>query len=115
MVTLSSSEAEYVTLSLAMTEVTAIFNFLNECEVCDVQEPALIYEDNEAVIKMATSSWTTPRSRHISIRYHHIRELLNSSRFEIKYVRTSAQLADALTKAVARETLLRLVRFVFGL
>ena len=115
MVTLSSAEAECVALSAAMMEVTALHNFLSECNVCSIQDPAIMYEDNQAVIKMATSHWTTPRSRHIGIKCHHVRELLRSSQCDIRYVRTSEQLADSMTKAVTLATLQKLLRFLFGL
>ena len=71
-------------------------------------------EDNQAVIKMVSSSWTTTRSRHIGIHYHFVRELFASNDFEILFVKTGAQLADALTKAAAIQVILKLIKCCFG-
>ena len=115
MVTLSSAEAECVALSAAMMETTALRNFLSECNLCPIQDPTIVCEDNQAVIKMATSHWTTPRSRHIGIKYHHVRELIRSPQYDIRYARTSEQLADSMTKAVTLAILKKLLQFLFGL
>ena len=69
MVTLSSAEAEYVALSVAMKEVVAMTNFLQETGAAEIKLPMRVYEDNAAVIKMSTTTWSTPRSRHIAIRH----------------------------------------------
>ena len=114
MVTLSSAEAEYVALSVAMKEVVAMTNFLQETGAAEIKLPMRVYEDNAAVIKMSTTTWSTPRSRHIAIRYHHIRELFASSRFAISHVKTGLQLADGLTKAVAKLILSKLITACFG-
>ena len=112
-VTLSSAEAECAALSAAMSEMTALTNLPNECNVCNTSKPSVVCEDDQAVIKMSTSLWTTPRSRHMGIEHHHVRELLRSEDHDIEFVRTSDQLADSVTKAVPRAVLSKLLQAIF--
>ncbi len=43
------------------------------------------------------------RSKHIDVRFHFIRELVNSGKITITDVATEDQLAGALTKALPRD------------
>ena len=58
--------------------------------------------DNKSAISLAKNPVFHDRSKHIEIRYHFIRECVEQGRVFIDYVRTSEQLADALTKALGR-------------
>ena len=113
LVTLSSAEAEYVALSDAVRELLTIKNLIEELPHVIVAKPIKVFEDNQAVIKMVSSSWTTTRSRHIGIHYHFVRERFASGEFEIVFVKTGAQLADALTKAAPANVLSKLVEGCF--
>jgi hypothetical protein len=42
------------------------------------------------------------RTKHIDIRVHFIRDLVTNGDVEVKYVNTDKQVADVLTKALAR-------------
>jgi hypothetical protein len=44
------------------------------------------------------------RTKHISIKYHYIREAVESQEIKKDYCRTDPQLADIFTKALPRET-----------
>ena len=42
------------------------------------------------------------KTKHITIRYHYIRELVNKDIIQIKYIPTAEIIIDALTKPVGR-------------
>jgi hypothetical protein len=42
------------------------------------------------------------RSKHIDVKYHYIRECVDSGIVEVDHVETAEQLADVLTKALGR-------------
>jgi hypothetical protein len=42
------------------------------------------------------------RSKHIEVRYHFIRECVEKKQVTVEHLRTEEQLADILTKALAR-------------
>ena len=97
-----------------MRELLTFRNLIREMKFVKLDGDIKVHEDNQAVIKMVSSSWTTTRSRHIGIHYHFVRELFASKDFTIMFVKTGAQLADALTKAATIIVLSKLVNFCFG-
>jgi hypothetical protein len=58
--------------------------------------------DNKSAIQLSKNPVFHDRSKHIDIKYHHIRECVQDGRINVDYVRTSEQLADILTKALPR-------------
>ncbi len=70
-VSLSSSEAEYKALSMCATEISYLKRVLGDMGI--TQKTVTIYEDNVGAMKLAESWESTKRTKHIDIRYHHIR------------------------------------------
>ena len=65
---------------------------------------------------MATNYMTTKRTKHIDIRYHFVRELVEAKQIDIMYISTAdiMMIADLLTKAVSRIVFQRLIGPLFG-
>jgi hypothetical protein len=78
---------------------------LNELGV-DLTLPIVMYEDNQ-VAKLMAEEVATKRSKHIDIRYHHIRELVDRGEIVIKECRTDKMIADMLTKHLAKDPFTR--------
>ena len=64
--------------------------------------PTLIRGDNDGSIAMARNPQFHKRSKHIDIRWHWIRELVEDGTIVIESCRDPEQPADMLTKALAR-------------
>ena len=97
-VTTSSAEAEYValfTLVKELAHIAQVFRFLQPGG--ELSAPIVLC-DNASTVKMAESTVATKRSRHIDVRWHYVREQLKSGAFKLKWVPTSQQRADGLTK-----------------
>lgn len=62
-----------------------------------------MYCDNKSAIAIAKNLVNHERSKHISIKYHFIREVQEKGEIQLHYCQTGEQLADIFTKALPRE------------
>lgn len=101
-VALSSTEAEYIALSSTVRDVIWIKQLLGEIDKSSIM-PTTIFCDNQSAIKLGEIEAYRPRTKHIDIRYHHLRQKINEGIIELKYISTKEMTADSLTKAVPAE------------
>jgi hypothetical protein len=59
-----------------------------------------VHEDNEGAVKLANNPMASNRTKHIDIKHHYIRELVDAKRVAVVSVGTADMLADGLTKAL---------------
>jgi hypothetical protein len=76
-------------------------------------QPTVIFEDNQGAIKLASNPMHHRRTKHIDVRFHHIRHHIIAGTIKLAYVKTKEQLADSLTKTVGSLTLKTLTKTVF--
>ena len=106
-VTLSSTEAEYVSLSEGAKEVKFVYQIMTAMGF-KVKTPITVMVDNVGAIFMAENITTSQRTRHVDIRYAYVREMVIEEGFlEIKFVRTHDNLSDGMTKNVTSDILTR--------
>lgn len=101
-VALSSTEAEYIALSSTVKECLWIQQFVNELKPLFVST-TIIYADNSSSIKIGEMEAFRERTKHIDVRYHHIRQQIAEKRIELRYVSTHDNTADLLTKPLTGE------------
>eukprot|EP00794_Sanderia_malayensis_P004477 gene4477-biopygen3644 len=101
-VALSSTEAEYVSLSSAAQETIWMRNLLESIGFQQL-DPTTICEDNQGAIAVAKNPGNHPKTKHISIKYHFIREAVEKNEIMLQYCPTNEMLADILTKALPKE------------
>jgi hypothetical protein len=58
--------------------------------------------DNQSAIALAKNPVFHDRSKHIELKYHFIREAVETKKIELEFVPTKLQLADILTKPLGR-------------
>lgn len=102
----STSEAEYVAMSEALREAVALKQLLGEAGI-EVESPTVVFEDNQTAKHMAEQI-TTKRAKHIDIKYHHVRELVQSGEYTIIDCRTEDMVADILTKPLPKPQFIKL-------
>lgn len=102
-VALSSTEAEYMAVSLACQEVVWLRQL--EAEICgkSLEKPTDIFCDNHSALNLAISDAYRVRTKHIDIRHHFIRDKVFSGDVKINPIDTTLMIADNLTKAVYKD------------
>lgn len=101
-VALSTTEAEYIALSSAVREVIWLQQLAKECD--DGKQGIVVtYCDNQSAINLGESEAYRPRTKHIDIRFHHLREKVEKRIIQLEYVATNEMVADSLTKPVSKE------------
>jgi hypothetical protein len=100
-IALSTTEAEYVTLSEAAREATWLRHLYGELGFIQ-REPILLLGDNDGSIAMAKNPQFHKRTKHVDLRWHWVRELVNDGLINIVDCRDPQQTADIFTKQVPR-------------
>lgn len=98
-VALSSTEAEYLSISDVCKELCFTRNFLSE--IVNVGIPITVYNDNQSAHKLLEcKEYCHKRTKHIDLRYHYVKDLIRKNVLIIKYMPSEQMTADVLTKAL---------------
>ncbi|EGD83144.1 hypothetical protein PTSG_12080 [Salpingoeca rosetta] len=102
-VALSTAEAEYMAISAAAQDVVFLRQLL-----MDLGEPEAgatkMLTDNQAAIAIGNDHVTKPRTKHIRVRHHFVRELIADGTIVLQHCPGTQMDADALTKALDKQT-----------
>ena len=98
-ISLSTTEAEYIALTHAAKEAIWFRNLLSEL-FGPIVEPILINSDNQSAIALAKDDRFHARTKHIDIRYHFIRYVIEEGKIRLTYCPTEDMIADIFTKAL---------------
>ena len=101
-VALSSCEAEYISGSLAACQGVWLGELLKELKI-SIKAPMELRIDNISAINLSKNPVSHGRSKHIEVKYHFLRDMVNKGRISVKYCKTELQLADVFTKALKIE------------
>eukprot|EP00253_Pinus_taeda_P032204 PITA_32204 len=100
-VALISTEAEYMAASQEACEAIWMQKIL--VGLFDQRmDPTVFYCDNQSCIKLSENPIFHDRSKHIDIRYHHLRDCVARSIMLLQYISTEEQDANILTKALSK-------------
>ncbi|MCP4492594.1 MAG: DDE-type integrase/transposase/recombinase [Gammaproteobacteria bacterium] len=106
-VTLSSTEAEYVALSSAAQQAVWLRGLLKNLGYPQ-KKATTILEDNQGAICLARNPVAQRKTKHIDLRHHYIREKVTDDTLDLQFIGTSEMVADLLTKPLHRATFERL-------
>ncbi|KAF0692170.1 Aste57867_16726 [Aphanomyces stellatus] len=101
MVTLSTAEAEYIPLCDLVKELLWYIELLEELGL--PQRRIVVHRDNQSAIAIANNPGHHERTKHISTKYHFVRNQVEKGRIQLQYCPTKLMVADILTKAIPRE------------
>ncbi|PKA65558.1 Retrovirus-related Pol polyprotein from transposon TNT 1-94 [Apostasia shenzhenica] len=101
-VALSLAEAEYSAAAEAACEAVWLRRILEDIGQKQ-EDPTVIYCDNMSAIAMSKNLVLHARTKHIELRLHFIRELVQKGEIQLEFLSTLEQPADMLTKAVTAE------------
>ena len=73
-----------------------------ECMEFKVETPMVVYEDNQATKNIAENPEASKRTKHIDVRFHHVREQVEAGNIKIYFVSSKDQKADGMTKNLGK-------------
>lgn len=112
-VTLSTTEAEYISACSAGQEVLWLRNLFSEMGY-PVQETSPLHLDNQSAIAVSKNPEHHGRMKHLDLRHYWLRDVVKDGLVEIKYTPTKSMPADIMTKALSRSSVIEL-REMMGL
>lgn len=99
-VSLSTTEAEFVALSDTAKEVVWLRNVLADFGYKQTN-PTTIYEDNRSCLNLIKDEKLSNRTKHIDTKYHFVKDYVDKKIIECVYCPTEEMLADMLTKPLS--------------
>nr|GEU58135.1 integrase, catalytic region, zinc finger, CCHC-type, peptidase aspartic, catalytic [Tanacetum cinerariifolium] len=109
---LSTTEAEYVSLSACCAQVLWMRTQLTDYGFHF--NKILIYCDSKLAIAISCNPVQHSKTKHIAVRYHFIKEHVEKGTIELYFVKTDYQLAELFIKALPADRFNYLVR-LFGM
>ena len=97
--TLSSTEAEVVSLCTAVKDVMWLRKLAIELDIIREDEVIPIYCDNQSAIRISAKHKSIQRTRHMNAQASYVLEQVENKHVDVQYIRAENQLADMLTKA----------------
>ena len=98
----STCEAEYIALCLAVKEAIWLSRLVSDIKDSKFREVIGIGVDNFGTIDTAKTSSVNTRNKHIDVKYHFVRDSVQSNLVKLLKVSSNEQIADPLTKPLDR-------------
>ncbi|KAG9446390.1 hypothetical protein H6P81_012518 [Aristolochia fimbriata] len=97
-ISLSTAEAEYIAAGSCCAQLVRMKQMLSDYGLNSTE--MTVYCDNTSAINISKNPVQHSRTKHIDIRHHFIRELVEDRQVLIEHVSTENQLADIFTKSL---------------
>jgi hypothetical protein len=94
---LSPAEGEYISASDTAKKLLYWRQVAEELGFPQTR-PSIILEDNASAIKLANSPQIPTKSRHIELKFHHIRDLIRRRIITLQHCITQKMVTDSMTK-----------------
>lgn len=98
-VSLSTTESEYIAATHAAKEALWLHSLIGQL-FAPLDKPTTLFSDNQSAIALAKDHQYHARTKHIDIRFHFIRWIIDNGKLRIVYCPTADMVADTLTKAL---------------
>ena len=99
-VSLSTAEAEYIAAGSCCSQLLWMKKVLTDYGIS--QDTMVVYCDNSNAIDISKNPIQHSKIKHIEIRYHFIRDLVERKIVCLEYIPTECQNADIFTKPLDR-------------
>lgn len=95
----STCEAEYIAAAYCAMDVTYLVQLLGELKLNIVPSgPVTIFIDNRSAKALGESKKCSQHTRHIDIKYHLVRDLVEKGRIRMEWVASKNNCSDIMTK-----------------
>uniref|UniRef100_A0A2N9H483 Integrase catalytic domain-containing protein n=1 Tax=Fagus sylvatica TaxID=28930 RepID=A0A2N9H483_FAGSY len=102
-VSLSTTEAEYIAATEAGKEMLWMKRFLQDLGL--KQDEYVVHCDSQSALDLSKNSTYHSRMKHIDVRYHWLRLIVDQQLMQLRKIHTDKNPADMLTKVVPKEKL----------
>ena len=69
----------------------------------EINEPTIIHCDDTTIVKISKNLALYSKTKHISIKYHMLREKFSEKNINLEYVSMKEKIADIFTKPLPKE------------
>ena len=69
----------------------------------EITEPMILYCDNTSVINISKNLVMHTKTKHIEIKYHYLRKLVQDKEVKMEYVNIKEKIADIFTKPLPKD------------
>ncbi|KAL5707089.1 hypothetical protein ACHQM5_025179 [Ranunculus cassubicifolius] len=97
-VALSTTEAEYIAMAEGVKEALWLWGLLGDLGI--EQDCVDLWCDNQSAIHLAKNQVHHARTKHIDVRYHFVRDVIEDGDISLMKVHTNDNPTDMLTKVV---------------
>ena len=107
-ISVSTMEAEYISLSTAMRDLIPLQTLVDEVKdligasTLPCRMYSKVFEDNNGTLILASMPRMTPRSKHIAVKYHFFKEHVRMGWIQLVKVESANQMADCSTKGLKK-------------
>ena len=112
-VTLSTTEAEYISATSAAQEILWLRNLFQEIGY-EIEGASSLYLDNQSAIAVSKNPEHHGRMKHLDLRHYWLRDVVKEGKIDVKYIPTASMPADIMTKSLPKATV-ELMRKMHGL
>jgi hypothetical protein len=118
---LSTTEAEYLSLSSALRETIPLMKLVKEFKkelLLPMATTPVVhckaFDDNSGAVELAKVPKMRPRTKHINTKYHHFRKFVADGLIKIHQVATQDQIADIFTKNLSKKLFVKFRHLING-
>ena len=105
-VSMSSTESEFIALALSLKEVEWVMNMCDEMGIgC---KKSIIWCDNQGALKIVQNRHSIGRTKHVDLKLQKMKEAVLTGKVLTEYVKSEHNVADIFTKALGRISFSRL-------
>ena len=101
-VSLSTSEAEYITAGDGVKEAMFVRTLLSFIVPATSGARITVLEDNQGAKALIENPLSSAKSKHVDVRFHFIRDLFGTRKIGVEYEASAEQHANVLTKVLNR-------------
>ena len=102
-VTLSTTEAEYISATAAAQKILWLRNLFKEIGY-EVEGASSLYLDNQSAIAVSRNPEHHGHMKHLDLHYYWLRDTVKSGVVDVKYIPTASMPADIMTKSLPKAT-----------
>ena len=69
----------------------------------EITDPVILYCDNKSAINISKNPVMHAKTKHIAIKHHYVRELVEDKQVKIEYVNSKEKIVDIFTKPLPKD------------